>query len=57
MSKSIKLTEEVYQELRQFCVGHETYSQAIQRLFLLHKEERKMLKDLAGMPSKEEGDN
>lgn len=55
MSKSIKLTEEVYRELSQFCVGHETFSQAVHRLLQLHKQERRMLESLGGKPSKEKG--
>ena len=51
--KFIRLDPDVYQELSEFCLGHETYSNAVWRLLRLNEQMRKMLKSLGGeLPEK-----
>ena len=46
--KMIRLDPEVYAELEQFRLKHETFSNAVWRLLQNHEQMRKMLKSLAG---------
>jgi predicted CopG family antitoxin len=48
MTHTIKLHDKVYDELDEFRIKRETFSDAVYRLLLLHGQERSMLKGLAG---------
>ena len=53
MAKTIKLDEDVYKELSEFCLGHETFSNAVWRLLRLNEQMRKMIRNLGGeLPEK-----
>lgn len=47
--KFIRLEADVYAELKDFSLGHETYSNAVWRLLRLNEQMRKMLKTLGGV--------
>jgi len=50
LTKVINLNEDVYSQLNDLRLPHETFSGAVLRLLLMHKQMREMLKALAGEP-------